>query len=77
MRALKAIQTQETKKVRRVKKNRPVENQVTVLTAFVTLIKFMDNALCHYISGIGLWLMCKELGITQAIFHHFTNWGAK
>lgn len=69
-----STQAKQIRRVRRTSKQRP---RITFWEGLITLVKFFDNAVCHGISGIGIWLICKELGIVTAAFHYFTNWGVK
>ena len=68
------IVARRTRKLTKTKHFRP---RITFWEGLITIVKFLDNAICHGISGIGIWLICKELGIVTAAFHYFTNFGVK
>ena len=45
------------------------------LEVFLTILKFLDNAVCHGITGIGIWLILEKVGILTAIHHHYLGMG--
>ena len=78
MRTLRAAPQIETKKaIRRTKSAIKVVDRksASALEVFLIILKYLDNAVCHGITGIGIWLILEKLGILMAIHHHYLGMG--
>lgn len=57
------------RKVRRVVRQAE-SRSVGILDATLAILKFLDNAICHWICGIGMWHIATELGYVAASYNH-------
>ena len=71
---LKKVEGGRTRKARRAISQKQA---VGFWEFLVTLIKYLDNFICHGLAFHGAICILKDIGVVAAMFHHFTNWGVK